>query len=168
MGKLTSPQPIHETFVRDHFDCGEISLNTWLIKKALVNEKIRGSRTFVVCCRNEVVGYYCLAAGSLLHTAAPGKIRRNMPDPIPVMLLGRLAVDHHYQHKGIGSGLLKDAMLRALMVAKTIGIKALLVHAINREAVNFYRGAGFIPSPINNLTLMMDLGAIEKALSNTC
>jgi len=96
------------------------------------------SRTFVVCQDDKVVGYYVLATGSVMHKDAPGKIKRNMPEPVPVMVLGRLAVDKGAQSMGIGRGLLKDAILRTITVAKQAGIKAILVHALSDEARKFY------------------------------
>ena len=101
----SSPQPISQEFNLEEFDCGYSSLNDWLKRQALKNEKQGASRTYVVCWENRVVGYYCLAAGSVIRGSAPGKIRRNMSDPIPVMIIGRLAVDNKHQGQGIGMGL---------------------------------------------------------------
>jgi len=102
MTELSTPTPLLATHVTDGFDCGESVLNDWLIKRALKNEKSGASRTFVVCQDNNVVGYYVLATGSVMHQHAPSKIRRNMPEPIPVMILGRLAVSKHMQSAGLG------------------------------------------------------------------
>jgi len=108
--KYTPPEPIQPTHDLESFDCGEISLNQWLKTRALNNETLGSSRTYVVCWENKVVGYYCLANGQVSHIEAPGKIKRNMPDPIPVVVMGRLAVDIHHQGKGIGMGMIKDAV----------------------------------------------------------
>lgn len=130
--KLQEPFPINEAVIMDGFCSEEHQLDEWLKRRALKNDQIMASRTFVVCSEdNKVMGYYSLAVGSILHTEALEKIKRNMPDPIPVMILGRLAVDKSIQGKGIGSALVKDAILRTLQASKIAGIKAILVHALN-------------------------------------
>ena len=111
-----------------------------------------------------VVGYYCLAAGSLLCAEAPGRVRRNMPDPIPVMILGRLAVDRVWQGQGLGSALLRDAVLRILNAAEIAGVRAILVHAISEEAKHFYESHDFMESPMNPMTLVVTLKDIRAAL----
>ena len=123
MTELSTPTPLLATHVTDEFDCGEPVLNDWLIKRALKNENSGASRTFVVCQNNDVVGYYVLATGSVMHKQAPNKVRRNMPDPVPVMILGRLAVSKDLQSAGLGQGLLRNAILRTLGVSKQAGIK---------------------------------------------
>lgn len=161
--KYTPPEPIKPTHDVETFDCGQPSLNDWLRKRALENEATGASRTYVVCCENKVVGYYSLAKGSVIHAEAPGKIRRNMPDPIPVMVLARLAVDINHKGKGIGKGLVKDAMMRTLQASEIAGIRAILVHALDEEAKRFYVDkCGFIPSPIHPLTLMVRLADVKK------
>jgi len=109
------------------------------------------------------VGYYCLAAGAVMHEQAPGHIRRNMPDPIPVAVLGRLAVHVDWQGQGIGSGLLKDAVVRTLRLAEEMGIRALLAHALHDQAKRFYLHHGFMESPIDPLTLMLNIAKLAKA-----
>jgi N-acetylglutamate synthase-like GNAT family acetyltransferase len=142
------------------FDCGETVLNDWLKRRAFANQVSGASRTFVVANEhNQVLGYYALAAGAVTHAEASNIVRRNMPDPIPVMVLGRLAIDHSCQGRQLGSALLKDALLRTMNVAKDVGIRALLVHAINDEAQQFYLQRGFQQSPINPYTLMLMLPA---------
>ena len=121
------------------------------------NEVIGASRTFVVCHDGHVIGYYALATGSVEHRDAPKKIRRNMPDPIPVMVLGRLAVDQQWQHAGLGRGLLKDALLRSVSVSQHAGVKALLVHALSEDAKTFYENNGFLESPLDPMTLAISL-----------
>jgi GNAT superfamily N-acetyltransferase len=161
MGKITAPEPIKTTHRLDNFDCGIQTLNQWLKRQALVNESSGASRTFVVCENQLVIGFYTLATGSVRRGDAPGRIKRRMPDPIPVMILGRLAVDLHWQKKGVGSGLLKDAVLRTLTVAKQAGIRALIVQALSDKAKNFYLHYGFQESPFNQMILMLNLMAWE-------
>jgi GNAT superfamily N-acetyltransferase len=161
----TPPEPLQPTHDVEKFDCGKPTLNDWLRKRALQNETTGSSRTYVVCCGKQVVGYYSLANGSAIHAEAPGKIRRNMPDPIPVMVLGRLAVDINHQGKGIGKGLVKDAVLRTLQASEIAGIRAILVHALDEEAKKFYVArCGFSPSPVHPLTLMVTLADVKKSL----
>jgi len=157
MEEFSTPTPLLATHVTDEFDCGEPVLNDWLRKRALKNENSGASRTFVVCQDNNVVGYYVLATGSVMHQHAPSKVRRNMPEPIPMMILGRLAVSKSMQSAGLGRGLLKDAILRTLGVSKQAGIRALLVHALFDSAHKFYRQCGFVESPIDTMVLMITL-----------
>lgn len=168
MAELSAPEPLLATHDIESFDCGEPVLNDWLKKRALKNENAGASRTFVVCSKegehNQVVGYYVLATGSVMHKEAPSKVRRNMPDPVPVMVLGRLAVDINNQSTGIGRGLLRDAILRTLGVSKQAGIKALLVHALSDAARKFYKQCGFIESPLDPMVLMITLKDAEQNL----
>ncbi len=157
MGKITAPEPITEAHLIESFSCGVPVLDEWLKRHALKNEVSGASRTFVVCQDKKVIGYYALATGSIEHRDAPGKIRRNMPDPIPVMVLGRLAIDQQWQQAGLGRNLLKDALLRSLSVSKQAGIRALLVHALSQDAKRFYTSNGFIESPLDSMTLMVAL-----------
>lgn len=161
---ITAPGPISNSHDISAFDCGNGTLNEWLQKRAIKNERNGASRTFVVCNDNTVVGYYSLAVGAVTREESSGKVRRNMPEPIPVMVLGRLAVDQHWQGKQIGAGMLKDAVLRTLAVAQQAGIRALLVHALSEEAKRFYLQCGFHESPVNDLTLMITLAEAENAL----
>ncbi len=146
------------------FDSGVPVLDEWLKKRALVNEATGASRTYVVCAGGRVVGYYALATGGVAHGQAPGRIRRNMPDPVPVMILGRLAVDRAWRGRDLGRSLLRDAVLRTIQAAKIGGIRAILVHAISEEAKRFYQHYGFAASPIDPLTLMVTVADAEKAL----
>lgn len=123
------------------------------------NQAGGASRTFVVCDGHDVVAYYCLAAGSATNAETPGNISRNMPDPIPVVVLGRLAVRLDHEGQGIGTGLLKDAVLRCLNTAEHVGVRAMLCHAISEKAKRFYVKHGFIESPIDPMTLMLKLGS---------
>ena len=164
MADLSAPTPLLASHVTDEFDCGEPVLNDWLKKRALKNEGSGASRTFVVCQDNKVVGFYVLATGSVMHQHAPSKVRRNMPEPIPVMILGRLAVSKDVQSVGLGRGLLRDAILRTLGVSKQAGIKALLVHALSDAAHKFYRQCGFIESQLDPMVLMITLKDAEHQL----
>jgi len=157
MGEITGPEPITETHPIGSFSCGVPVLDDWLKRRARKNEISGASRTFVICQDKRVVGYYTLATGSIEHRNAPGKIRRNMPNPIPVMVLGRLAVDQQWQQAGLGRGLLKDALLRSLSVSRQAGIRALLVHTLSEDAKHFYIRNGFLESPLDPMTLMIAL-----------
>ncbi len=160
---ISAPCPITGTHDVTSFDCTDTTLNDWLQRRALKNEDNGASRTFVVCNDNTVIGYYALAVGAIAREETSGKIRRNMPDPIPVMVLGRLAVDANWQGKQLGAGLLKDAIQRTLIVAEQAGIRALLVHALSNNAKRFYQRWGFYESPTNDRTLMIMLDAARKA-----
>jgi len=164
---LRPPEPITDAHNLSGFSSGEASLDDWLRRRALRNESSGGSRTYVVCARpgNRVVAYYCLAAGAVAHVDAPGRVRRDMPDPIPVMVIGRLAVDRSFQGRGLGRAMLRDAILRTIQAASIAGVRAILVHAISAEARRFYERCGFHASPIDPMTLMITVGEAEKALS---
>ena len=158
--KLLSPQPLSAEHRLEDFACGETSLDDWLRRRALINQTTGASRTFVVTDESgQVLAYYALAAGAVSHQESPGTIRRNMPDPVPVMVLARLAVDQRLQGQQVGGALLKDALQRAVSVAQNIGVRALLVHALNDRARQFYAHYGFVPSPANPMTLMLPLHA---------
>jgi GNAT superfamily N-acetyltransferase len=155
---LSAPQPLVASHGISEFDCGEASLDDWLKRRALINQVSGASRTFVVTDQdNRVCGYYALAAGAVAHQLATGSLRRNMPDPIPVLILARLAVDHRAQGIKLGAGLLRDAVNRAESVAQNAGVRALVVHALNEKARAFYEYYGFSVSPIHPLTLMLRL-----------
>ena len=147
------------------FKSGEESLDEWLKLRALKNQENGASRTYVVTNTKEVVGYYALSVGSGLHADTTSIVRRNMPNPVPVMILGRLAVDLNFQKYGLGKALLKDAFLRTLQVADIVGVRAFLVHALHEKAAQFYEKAGFKRSPIQPLTLMVTLSEIKKELA---
>lgn len=157
-------------FTKDHivagFDCGNDTLNGWLSDTALKNQLSHASKTYVACKDNVVQGYYCLASGSVERTSAPGSISRKMPDPIPVIVLGRLAVDLSARESGLlrGKHLLKDAIFRTLAVSQSIGVRALLVHAIDEAAREFYLRYGFKESRIDPMTLLLSIKDIESML----
>ena len=145
------------------FASREPALDDWLRRRALAAEG-RTARTYVVCAGRRVVGFYALANGAVQRAAAPPRLRRNAPDPVPVMVLGRLAVDAAWEGRGIGRGMLRDAVLRTLAAAEIAGIGALLVHAISPQAREFYLGAGFRPSELDPMTLMVTLAEAAAAL----
>lgn len=154
-------QPEHDV---SKFNCGEPVLDDWLRRRALQNQQSGASSTYVILDKTQVVGYYSLAAGSVARETAPRRARRNVPDPVPVVVLGRLATDKGVQGKGIGRALLRDAILRTLQAADIIGVRAILVHALSEPAKRFYETCGFTASPINPLTLMITLQEAIAAL----
>ncbi len=157
----TPPEPLSPEHDLLNFDCGEGILNDWLIKRALRNHLEGASRTYVITVDKVVVAYYCLAAGAVDSAIAPGKVKRNMPDSIPVIVLGRLAVALQHQKAGLGKGLIKDACIRTFNAAESVGARALLVHALHDNAKTFYERCGFIASPIQPRTLMLPLKDIR-------
>jgi predicted N-acetyltransferase YhbS len=158
LAALGPPFPITSEHDTSLFHCRHDALNQWLRRRALSNASSGATRTYVVCAEgHRVVGYYSLASGSLDVESAPSRLRRNMPDPLPVVVLGRLAVDDTWAGRGVGSGLLKDAVLRSLQAADLIGACALLCHAIDADAKAFYAKHGFVESPTQELTMMLGL-----------
>lgn len=164
MGKITSPCLLSDKHNIVNFDCGNSILNEWLQKRALKNQKSGASRTFVITKNNEVIGYYALITGSVERINSPKSIARNMPEPIPVLVLGRLAIDKSQQGNRLGSSLLKDVLLRTCAVSQDVGVRALLVHAISEEAKAFYQYYGFIESPSDPMTLLLSIKHIEQHL----
>jgi GNAT superfamily N-acetyltransferase len=164
---IRPPEKLSITHNLSDFDSGEPVLDDWLRRRALHNEASGASRTYVVCTGKTVVGYYTLAVGAVAHAEAPGRVRRNMPDPLPVIVLGRLAVDKSFQRRGIGKGLLRDAVLRTVQAAEIAGIRAILVHAISEPAKRFYEGCGFMASPIDPLTVVLTVAEAGKILKQT-
>jgi predicted N-acetyltransferase YhbS len=157
---LTPPEPLASEHQIDAFDCGEPVLDEWLRKRALGNQASGASRTFVVAdASGRVTGCYALAAGAVAHETATSAVRRNMPDPVPVLVLGRLAVDRQVQGTHLGAALLQDAVKRATTVAADAGVRALLVHALSEPAKRFYERYGFQSSTAHPMTLMMRLPA---------
>jgi GNAT superfamily N-acetyltransferase len=147
---------------RDDFECGEVVLDEWLKRRALSNQASGASRTFVTTDEGSCVhGYYAMAAGAVSHQLATSGVRRNMPDPVPVMVLARLAVDHRAQGLHLGAALLQDAVNRAVAVSQNAGVRALLVHALHEKARQFYEHYGFQPSPTHPMTLMLRLSSVK-------
>lgn len=164
-GDIGAPERLTATHDVSAFDCGIPDLNDWLKKRALPNEESGASRTYVVCSAGRVVGYYALATGGVALATAPGRVRRNMPDPLPVMIVGRLAVERSWQGRSLGRSLLRDAVLRTMQAAEIGGIRAILVHAISEDAKRFYERHGFTASPVDPMTLMIAIRDAKKALS---
>jgi GNAT superfamily N-acetyltransferase len=160
LDQLGRPVKLNSLHQIETFDSGNSQLDEWLKGRALKNESEGASRTYVLCDGQAVIAYYCLATGAVAHTAATGKVRRNMPDPIPVMVIGRLAVDRNWQGCGLGSALLRDAILRTLQAAEIAGIRAILVHAISEDAKQFYQKFGFTVSPLDPMTLLVKLSEV--------
>lgn len=160
---LSSPEPLSADDDAGAFDCGNALLNDWLRDQALASEG-RSARTYVVKDDARVAGYYCLSTGGVARESVPRKIRHGLPRLVPVMVLGRLAVDMRYQRLGIGRGLLKDALLRTLQVSREVGVRALLVHAIDDEAKAFYAARGFIEFPAGTRTLFLPVETIARGL----
>lgn len=154
--QLSAPQTLATVHSLDEFACGEASLDEWLKRRALANQLSGASRTFVVTDQyGRVYGYYAMAAGAVSHRAATSGVRRNMPDPVPVMVLARLAIDHRTQGNKLGAALLQDAVNRAVAVSQNAGVRALLVHALHDRAKQFYAHYGFQESPQHPMTLML-------------
>jgi len=162
---ISTPEHLENRHDCSSFDCGEPALSDWLRQQALKNEARGASRTYVVCVGLRVVGYYALATGAVAREAVTGKVRRQMPEPIPVMIIGRLAVDVRHQGQGLGYGLLRDALLRTIQVARQAGIGAVLLHAMTADAKTFYQRAGFQQSPVDPMLMMITLDDVEKALA---
>lgn len=148
------------------FACGEPALDEWLKRRARANQLSGASRTYVACEGLRVVGYYCLASGAVAVADAPSRVRRNMPDPIPMTVIGRLAVDQDWHGRGLGRALLRDAVLRTLHAAEIIGVRGILVHALSPTAKHFYERCGFRESPADPMTLLATLADARAALDD--
>jgi GNAT superfamily N-acetyltransferase len=163
---LLPPEPLTDDHQIDSFDSGEPVLDDWLKRRALANQASGASRTYVVCEGKQIVGYYALASGAIAQAGVPGKFRRNMPDPIPVVVLARLAVDRNHQGRGLGRALFRDAARRVAHAADTIGIRGIVVHAISEEARKFYIALGFDPCPAEAMTLVVTLRDLRATLES--
>jgi GNAT superfamily N-acetyltransferase len=139
------------------FVSGEPALDDWLRRRALPNQASGASRTFVVSDAGRVVGFYAIASHGIALQDVTGRFRRNMPDPVPVALLARLAVDAAYQGQGLGRALFRDAAMRVVNAADLIGVRGIVVHALSKQAKGFYQSLGLEPSPISPMTLMATL-----------
>jgi GNAT superfamily N-acetyltransferase len=160
------PRPIHADDDTAAFDSSEPSLDDYLRTRALANHEQGASRCFVTCRDGRVVGYYALASASIQRAEATGRVRRNMPEPIPVILLSRLAVDRKEQGHGLGKHLLRDAITRSVEAAGVVGVRALLVHALSDDARRFYAHFDFEASPTDPLHLLLLMGDARAALGS--
>ncbi|MGH6840181.1 MAG: GNAT family N-acetyltransferase [Methylocella sp.] len=161
--KLSAPAPLTADHDLSNFDCGEPVLNDWLRHRAMRNES-RFSRTYVAYDENRVVAYFCISAGAVERAAAPGKVRRNAPDTIPVSVIGRLAVSRDYAGHGLGADILSDALRRVAIASQSIGIGAALVHAKDDQAKRFYMAcAEFIEYPADSRTLFLPIETVIAA-----
>ena len=160
---LSRPEPLADGHQLDDFFSGAGSLDDWLKRRARANQASGASRVFVIADNNKVVGYYALASGAIAVASSVGRFRRNMPDPIPVVVLGRLAIDRSQHGKGLGRALFRDCALRVAHAADTLGIRGIVVHAISEPAKAFYQALGFDPSPAEPMTLMVTLQDISGA-----
>lgn len=155
------PEPLSEVHreLIHNFQCGERSLDLWLRSHAFSNEARGGSRTFVVrsALTGELAGYFCLSTHSVVRSEFRAKFKRDMPDPIPAILLGRLAVDERYQNHGLGESMLHEAIRKSKMIADALGAAVLIVHPISERASLFYRKHGFSNTRNENPMLFVDL-----------
>lgn len=162
---VSAPAPLADHHLLDDFDSGTPLLDDWLKRRARTNQATGASRTFVVATDDQqVVAYYALASSSIANTDASGRFRRNMPDPVPVVTLARLAVDRSYQKMGLGRDLVQDAGKRMIAAADLVGIRGMIVHAISEDAKRFYLARGFVQSPTNEMTLMISLSDLKASL----
>lgn len=157
-------EKLHRTHDVERFTCGQPELDRFLIRHALQAQQSNSSQTYVAVSDNEIVGFYTIVAGEVQHAQAPERVVKGMSrHPIPLLVLARLAVHTAAQGRGIGSGLLLDALGRTLQVADMIGVRALAVHAKDDQAVAFYRHFGFMPSPTDARHLFMIIKDIRLA-----
>ncbi len=161
---LSRPELLANHHALENFASGEVTLDDWLKRRARANQVSGASRTYVVSEDDRVVGYYALASGAVTTDIVPGRFRRNMPDPIPIVILGRLAVDRGWQRRNLGRGLFRDAAERVVQAADTIGIRGILVHAISEQARNFYLALGFDECPGQPMILVLTLADLRAAL----
>lgn len=161
---VAAPEPLASHHDLEPFASGVGSLDQWLRRRALKNQATGASRTFVACEGQRVVAYYALAASAVTVEVASGRFRRNMPDPIPVVVLGRLAVDRSRHGEGLGRALVQDAARRVIQAADAIGVRGMIVHALSAEARAFYERTGFEPSPLDPMVLMVTLADLRACL----
>ena len=162
---LRAPEPLADHHDLGPFECGIATLDDWLKRRARANHATGASRCYVATTGDRVIGYYALGAGAVGVKTAPGKFRRNMPDPVPVIVLGRLAIDKSWQGRGLGRALVRDAGLRVVQASTMIGARGMLVHAMTDEARSFYIALGFAPSPLDPMTLMVTVDDLRRAAS---
>lgn len=163
---LQAPQALTRQHVMSGFDCGKTPLNDWLAKYSLQAQSSGSAKTFVVCDGLSIVGYFSLTIGQIDTTVTPDRVRQGMGQyPVPVVLLGRLAVDQRYVGQGIGTGLLMDAIKRAFLIAEQAGVRAMITHPLDEEAARFYQRFGFIPSPAGKNLLILLLKDARKFIT---
>ena len=162
-GGFSPPSALTDQHDLSEFHCGNEALDDWLRFRAFKSEG-RSARTYVVAMGRQVVGYYCIATGAEKRENVPPKLARNTPESVPLIILGRLAVDANHQGAGIGVGLLKDALKRGLQISESIGTRAVLVHAIDPNAMAFYLKFGFIEFPQNSKSLFLPIETIARTL----
>ena len=149
------------------FDCGVPGINAWLQRKARLNESKGGARTYVVCAQDRVIAFYSLAASSVERRRVSSRVGRSMPEPIPVILLGQLAIDSDYQGRGLGSDLLFDAGRRSLAAADVIGARAIVVQALDERVATFYQHHGFTRfSDREPLMLILRISELREAVGS--
>ncbi len=158
------PEPLGKQHCLEEFCCGEAALDNWFKKHALKNHESGASRTFVVTSGDRTSAFMSLAVGQISHAGATGSMRRNMPNPVPVMILARLAVDRDFQGYSLGKGLVREAVLRSLQASEHGGIRGLVVHALNERVSDFYENLGFQRSRLDDLTLMASLKTLHDKL----
>lgn len=169
MGAVTAPPvfgaptPIEATHETAAFTCGKAALDDWLKTRALKSEG-RSARTYVVCAGNSVAAYYCLATGSVRRAERLRRLAGDVPDHVPIIVIGRLAVDSRFQGMRLGKHPLKDALLRALQVSRQVGCRAVLVHAIDEDAAAFYAAYSFVRFPAASRTFFMPVKQIAAAI----
>jgi len=161
---IEAPGPLASHHELEAFTSGVESLDQWLKRRALKNQATGASRTFVACTERRVLAYYALASSAVIADAAPGRFRCNMPDPIPIVVLGRLAVDRSWHGRGVGRAWVRDACLRVIQAADTIGIRGMLVHALSDETRAFYERIGFERSPLDPMMLMVTLADLKAGV----
>jgi GNAT superfamily N-acetyltransferase len=160
---ISAPAPLAGDHDLAPFNSGVASLDDWLRRRAHANQASGASRTYVACEGRIVVAYYTLASAAVPCVDATGRVRRNMPDPVPMVVLGRFAVDRARQGRGLGRALFRDAAERTIHAADAIGIRGILVHAISPDAKAFYLALGFSESPLDPMTLMVSLNDLQAA-----
>jgi len=163
---IGEPQPLSSEHCLDHFDCGKPALNEWLLRHARQAQGSGSARTFIVAENTRVAGYFSLTVGQVDRAVVPDRVRQGMGQyPIPVVILARLAVGVQDQNRGIGSGMLQDAIRRTLVIASEVGIRAMLTHPLDDKSAMFYKRFGFIPSPLRDqqlLLLLKDARRLQK------
>lgn len=166
---ISAPTQLTDQHQLNAFRCSIEALDNWLTKQALKSQKRGTARVYVVndTRTNQVVGYYAIAMGSVSREQGFSSLKRNSPDPIPMVILARLGVDSAYQGRGIAAGLLKDCILRSIQAMNVVGGAGILVHAIDHSAQKFYKKFGFKESAFDPLVLMARICDVEKTLSSS-